>query len=226
VAPCAGAGGGGGFTCDCIADSFSWDVVSEAGELAIGVFGSALGAAAGVSIGVLGGAALGAGACSGVVGSEVEVFPAEDSGVVGSEVEVFPAEDSAEGAGKEDVPDGVPETLPPPGLGASGVALESLPPAPEEVFCTLASSVFSALPCLPLESLAPELAPLESEESEDVDLCEEFLAATTGSATAEPSSSSPALAAQLVREPRRKNTAATKRGARFITTTLSGELTK
>jgi hypothetical protein len=123
------------------------------------------------------------------------------------------------------------------------VALESLPPAPEEVFCAFEGSAFSGSEEAPFDEVdevvgdevarspfpessseAPELlASLESEEFEGADfLFAEPLPPTTGSAIAEPSSS-PALAVQLAaREPRRRNTA-TKRDVRF-TSTLSGEL--
>jgi hypothetical protein len=195
--------------------------------VSIGVF---IGVSGGVSSGVLGSAENAApleesdGVASGVVGSEVDSCCSSDctfSGVVGSEVDFLSSGEDSEGAGEEeDVPDVLLETPPPPGLGVSCVALESLPPAPEEAPFEEVVGEVARSPFPESSSGAPDLASLESEGA---DLCAALLPTTTGSATAEPSS--PAALAQLAREPTRRNTATTKRGARFITTTLSGELT-
>jgi hypothetical protein len=76
------------------------------------------------------------GVSSGVSSFVVAVF-AFSGVVVGSEVDFFSSGEDSEGAGEEEdfTSGGVVGPPPPPGLGVAGLALESLPPAPEEVFC-------------------------------------------------------------------------------------------
>jgi hypothetical protein len=70
-----------------------------------------------------------------------EPLLSSSSGVVGSEIDFFSSGEDSEGAG-EDVPDVLLGPPPPPELGLSCVALESLPPAPEEVFCSFEGFAF------------------------------------------------------------------------------------